>query len=42
MIGWDRVGNETGQDEIYQSQSRPVYANGMKKSPNSVPIFLLG
>ena len=37
-----RVGNGTRWDEIYQSQSRPVYASGMKKYLIHVPIFIFG
>ena len=42
MKGWIRVGNRTGWDGIYQSQSHPVYANEMKKRPSPVSIFVLG
>lgn len=37
-----RVGNETRCDGICQSQSRPVYANGIKKSHFRSFIFFLG
>ena len=37
-----RVGNGAGWDEICQSQSRSVYASGMKRRSTSIPIFVFG